>query len=110
MLGRDSLSNKVYAGIGLSYLDSGVSYESLCALAVGVTGKTTFSDVVDLLWNNVVGGPAPAADKAYFVGLLQGGMSIGALTALAADTSLKAAHIDLVGLSQAGLAYQEYLA
>ena len=40
-----------------------------------------------------------------FVAMLDGGMTPGALTALAANTDINAAHIDLVGLANTGLPY-----
>lgn len=105
VFGPAYVSNEQYVGIGLSYLDSSMSYENLCALAMTAAGKTSHSSVVDLLWNNVVGSPISAENKTYYVGLLDGGMTVGALTALAADTGLNIDHIGLVGLAQTGLAY-----
>lgn len=105
VFGSSYVQNKEYVGIGLSYIDGGMAYEALCALAVGVTGKTGHGDVVELLWNNVIGTPIPAGDRAYFVELLDNGMSVGALTAMAADTSFNIDRIGLIGLTQAGIEY-----
>lgn len=105
VFGPAYVSNQEYVGIGLSYLDSSMSYEDLCALAVTAAGKTSPSSVVELLWSNVVGSPISAENKAYYVDLLDKGMSVGALTALAADTDLNVLNIGLVGLAQTGLAY-----
>ena len=54
----------------------------------------------------IVGTALPAAERAYWVGLLDDGLSVGAFTAMVADTSLNAANIDLTGLASSGLAYQ----
>jgi len=105
VFGSESIHNKEYVGIGLFLMDDGMSYEDLCALAVSAAGKAAHGDVVDLLWNNVIGTPITLADKAYLVGLLDGGMSIGSLTALAADTSFNTDNIGLVGLAQTGLEF-----
>jgi len=110
VFGAAAVSNMAYAGRGLALRDGGLSYEELAALAMAATGKTAYGDVVDLLWSNVVGTAIPASDKAQYVGLLEGGMSVGAFTALAADTSLNTSHINLAGLAEAGLPYQEFAA
>ena len=106
IFGISSVANKTYVGIGLGLLDSGVSYEKLADLAVSVTGKSSSSDVCTLLWVNLVGSEPTAADIGSFVSLLDSGqMTIGYLATLAADTSLNASNINLVGLSQTGLEF-----
>lgn len=105
VFGPSSVTNKTYVGIGLSYLDGGMSYEALAALAVSVTGKSAPADVVNLLWTNVIGS-APSVDQAQpFIDMLNNGSSIGTLATLAADTSINQVNIDLVGLSQTGLEF-----
>jgi hypothetical protein len=87
-------------------LDGGMSYEDLASLAISVAGQTTFEEISKLLWTNVIGSAPSAEDIAPFVTMLElGQLSIGSLTTLAADTDLNAVNIDLVGLSQTGLAY-----
>lgn len=108
VFGLNTLHNKEYVGIGLSYLDKGMGYEQLCALAMNATGKTSHSDIVNQLWNNVVGTPIPAKDHAYFVGLLDNGYSVGSLTAFAADSSNNIEKIGLVGLAQTGIEYTPF--
>lgn len=110
VFGPATVANPVYVGIGLRYLDGALlSFEALCALALSATGetsgKTSHDDIVTLLWTNVVGSAPTAADKAPFVARLDGGMTPGALAALAANTDINAAHIDLVGLANTGLTY-----
>ena len=48
----------------------------------------------------------PADERAHWIGLLDGGLSVGAITVIAADSSLNATNIDLIGLAGTGLAYQ----
>ncbi len=105
VFGAASVHNQQYVGIGLSLLDGGMGYEALCQLAVEATGKTSNADIVQLLWNNVVGSPISTSNKAEFVGLLQNGMTVGALAMMAADTALNTANIGLVGLQQTGIEY-----
>ena len=105
VFGAASVTNKQFVGIALSLLDGGVSYEQLATAALGVTGKTTHSDVVSLLWTNLFG-VAPSSDQvAPIVAILDGGMSQGALTVLVADTSFNTEKINLVGLSQTGIEF-----
>lgn len=105
VFGAASIANPQYVGIGLSLLDGGMSYEALCQLAVEATGKTSNGDIVELLWNNIVGSPISASDKTAFVGLLQTGMTVGALAVMAADTALNMDRVGLVGLQQTGIEY-----
>ncbi len=76
-------------------------------LAIDVAGAITPQAVVDLLWNNVVGGLPNNEQAQPFVDMLNNGLSIGQLGMLAADTDLNKVNIDLVGLAQTGLAYTE---
>jgi hypothetical protein len=106
IFGQSAVSNKAYVGIGLSYLDSGMSYSALAALAVSVTGKSSSTEVCTLLWTNVIKTTPTAADIAPYKAMLDSGqMSIGALATLAADTSFNTTNIGLVGLSQTGIEY-----
>ncbi len=109
VFGREAVSNKIYAGIGLSLLDDGMSYEALMQLAIDVAlgaNATNHTAVVDLLYENVVGFEPSTADEAYFVELLDSGTyTIASIGILAAENALNQANIDLVGLSEDGLAY-----
>lgn len=103
--GANAVHNKQFVGIGLSFLDGGMTYEELNALAIGAAGATTQQQVVDLLYTNVVGvAPSPAAAQP-FIDMLNNGMTVGALGVLAADTSINKANIDLVGLQMSGIEY-----
>ena len=105
VFGPSSVSNKAYVGIGLKYLDEGMSYAGLAALALQAAGKSTPKDVVDLLWTNVVGS-SPSAEQAQpYIDMLQGGLGAGQLAQLAADTALNATNIQLAGLAQTGLEF-----
>jgi Ca2+-binding RTX toxin-like protein len=105
VFGVDALGNRAYVGIGLSLLDGGTSYEQLAALAMAAAGKTSHVDVVDLLWTRLFGSAPTTEQAAPYVALLDAGMSVGALTVLAADLDLNAVAIDLVGLAQTGIEF-----
>lgn len=105
VFGKESLSNKNYVGIGLSFLDSSWSYDNLAGLALDAAGAKTNDQIVSLLWTNVIGTKPTAADKQPYIALLENGMSAGALAHLAADSSYNTTNINLVGLAQTGIEY-----
>jgi len=109
VFGQESVLNKTYAGIGLSLLDGGMSYEALMQLAINAAlgaNAAKYTAVVDLLYENVVGFTPSTADETYFVGLLDSGAySVSSIGIMAADTAINQANVGLVGLSQTGLEY-----
>jgi len=105
VFGKASLSNKNYVGIGLSFLDSGWTYDNLAGAALEAAGAKTNDQIVSLLWTNVIGTKPTEADKQPFIALLENGMTAGALAHLAADSSFNTTNINLVGLAQTGIEY-----
>ena len=105
VFGKESVLNKSYVGIGLSFLDAGWTYDNLAALVLDAAGAKTNDQIVSLLWTNVIGTKPTAADKQPFIALLENGMTSGALAHLAADTSFNTTNINLVGLAQTGIEY-----
>jgi len=107
VFGAGSISNREFVGIGLSFMDSGMSYEALMQLAINYTlgGTSNHAAVVNLLWANVIGGAPSEANLASYVGMLDGGMSAGALGVLAAGTVFNENNIGLVGLMQTGIEF-----
>ena len=105
VFGKESVSNKSYVGIGLSFLDSGWTYDNLAGLALDAAGAKTNDQIVSLLWTNVIGTKPTDADKQPYISLLENGMTAGALARLAADSSLNTTNINLVGLAQTGIEY-----
>jgi hypothetical protein len=108
VFGPSSVANKSYVGIGLGYLDSGMSYASLMQLAIdanfGRPGSN--SDVVKLLYTNVVGSAPDAATLASYKSLLDKGTYTQAtLGILAADTTENLTNINLIGLAKTGVEY-----
>ncbi|MBK6788039.1 MAG: M10 family metallopeptidase [Betaproteobacteria bacterium] len=112
VFGSAEVYNEVYAGIGLYYIDGGMTYESLMQLAIDARlgAGAGHQAVVDLLYTNVVGVPPGEADRAYFVGLLDtGAYTVAGLGVMAADIDLNVTNINLIGLAQQGLEYTPYL-
>ena len=111
ILGAEGVSNKVYVGAGLYFLDGGMTYEELMQTALDVVlgANPSSSSVVDLIWTNIVGPPTPADNLPQYSALIDNGTYTAAeLAVAAADHSLNTANIDLVGLSQTGLEYDLY--
>ena len=103
--GKASLTNKSYVGTGLYFLDAGWSYDNLAKLAIEAAGAKTNDQVVNLLWNNIIGTTPTTSDKAPYLSLLENGLTVGALVHLAADSALNTTNINLVGLAQIGIEY-----
>ncbi|MBI5278822.1 MAG: VCBS repeat-containing protein [Burkholderiales bacterium] len=107
VFGAAAIDNEAYAGIGLWLLDTGMASQTLMQLALDVRLGSEASNeaVVDLLYTNLIG-PPPAAELAYFTGLLDDGIFTRAgLATVAANTTYNLANIDFTGLQAHGLAY-----
>ena len=106
--GKGSLSNSVYAGIGIKLFDSGQNMAQVAQRAIS-TGQVSAPDNVSFVqnvWFNVVGKPIDPADLSYYTGLLSSGAYTQAtLLAAAALTQTNQNHINLVGLAAHGLDY-----
>lgn len=109
VFGKSALSNETYVGIGLQLLDTGTSYQDLMQLALNAKLGVSVNDptqVVSLLYSNIVGVAPDQANLNYFVGLLNSHQyTTASLGVMAADTSLNTANIDLIGLAQTGIYY-----
>ena len=94
-----------YVGIGLNALDNGMSVSQLNALALQAAGKISNTDIVNLLYTNVLGVAPTAVQAAQYITMLNNGMSAGALATAAEENSINDTHINLVGLQQTGIHY-----
>jgi len=111
VLGAEAVSNKIYVGAGIYFLDGGMTYEELmqAALDVVLGANASSSSVVDLLWTNIVGPPTPADNLPQYSALIDNGTYTAAgLAVAAADHSLNTTNIDLIGLSTLGVEYIPY--
>jgi hypothetical protein len=106
VFGASVVANETIIGIGLLLMDGGMTYEALGALAMSASGAATNAAVVQRLWLNLTGSQISEGTQAVLVGMLDAGLSVGALTAVAADTGINQANIGLVGLAETGLAFQ----
>jgi len=105
VFGASSISNKQYVGIGLSLLDSGMSYSDLGALAINTAGASNADAIVTLLWKNVIGTTPQYSDKQPFIDMLNNGTKIGDLVVLAAETSYNLKNINYSSILTTGIEY-----
>lgn len=108
VFGASQLTNKAYVGIGLDYMDRGSSYVDVMATALGARlgSAYTVSAEVDLLYRNVTGSAASTADNQYWTAKIGPGQyTTATLAIMAADTSMNASNIGLVGLTKTGLEF-----
>jgi hypothetical protein len=105
VFGKAALHNLSYAGIALSLFDAGLSMDQVAQLALNARLGTSprSSEVVGLLWKNVMGTEIDARNLADFSGLIdQGSISAAQLTTKAAELDVTAQLIDLAGLARTG--------
>ncbi|MES3001091.1 MAG: hypothetical protein V4787_10405 [Pseudomonadota bacterium] len=109
VFGSASLSIREYVGIGLGYLDGGMSYQDLMQLAITFqlrASSNSSAAVVNLLYGNVIGGaPSPELLAQYTALLDNHSQTSGSLGVLAASLPTNEAHINLTGLAQTGIEF-----
>jgi Ca2+-binding RTX toxin-like protein len=105
VLGSDAIKLSNIVGIGLRYVDNGMSYADLGLTALNAVGALTPDAIVSTLWRNVVGFTPTANDKAPYLKMLAEGTKPGDLVVLAGDFSLNLNKIGLVGLAQTGIEF-----
>lgn len=106
--GKESISNAAYAGVGLTLLDSGMSYQELVQLALNVKLGSGFSNSaeINLFYLNLKDSLPSSADLNFWLGAMSSGQySQASLGVFAADLDLNAANINFVGLANIGLSY-----
>ncbi|MDZ7589935.1 MAG: Ig-like domain-containing protein [Rubrivivax sp.] len=111
VFGEAAVNDEVYAGIGLHYIDTGMSYEGLMQLAIDARlgAGASHRAVVDLLYTNVIGSAPSNDEMAEFVNLLDShAFTVAGLGVYAADSDFNELNVDLVGLAQTGLEYVAY--
>ena len=108
VFGPSAVANKEWVGIGLSYIDGGMSYQDLMQLALNLrlgTGFTVDAEVT-LLYQNLLNTAPSQGDLANWGATITSHQfSQASLAVMAADTSFNTTNINLVGLSQAGIEY-----
>ena len=105
LLGPDSVDNPAYVGTVIKLLDGGMSLDELAVAAIEALGLTSNDALVTQLWGSIVGTEPTESEKASVIKLLDDGMSPRDLIVLAANSEINESNIDLIGISQSGLAY-----
>lgn len=108
VFGAAYMSNKQYVGIGLTLLDGGMSYSDIMQAALNAKLGAGFSNEaeVNLLYHNLIGVLPSAADLNYWTETLSSGQfTQSSLAQMAAEFSLNATNINLIGLQQTGIEY-----
>jgi uncharacterized delta-60 repeat protein len=108
VFGTSALTNTTYAGIGLAYLDDGMSYKDLCALAANAASLTNADLLLSTLLLNVTGSPAFTNVKAPYLKLLDEGVSIADIVNKIADLPANSLNGKLIDISNFGLPYTPY--
>ena len=109
VFGKNSLSNPIFAGIGLAYLDGGMTYTDLCGLAAGAAGLNTPDLLVTTLLRNTTGTEPTALSKSSYLQSISNGASYASVVQLIADSSANAQSIKLSDITKTGLAYIPYV-
>lgn len=105
VLGSDAIKLSNIVGMGLRYVDNGMSYADLGLTALNAVGALTPDAIVSTLWRNVVGSTPTANDKTPYLKMLAEGTKPGELVVLAGDFSLNLNKIGLMGLAQTGIEF-----
>ena len=108
ILGKDSVLNKEWVGLGLQAIDSGMTNttlaQSLLSLVLGTNSTST--NVVKTLWQNLFLSSADEAVISQLTALLDSGAYSAAELAVAAgETDQNKINIGFTGLVENGLAY-----
>jgi len=110
--GKEDLSNLKLIGALIYNLDAGMSYEDVLGVALDVLlgANKTSEAIVELVFTNLVG-EAPTQDvKTELASYMDSdAYSQAGFARAIADLELNATNINLVGLSDTGLQYTEYV-
>jgi hypothetical protein len=108
VFGSSTLTNAKFAGIGLAYLDDGMSYKDLCGLAANAAGLTNADLLLSTLILNVTGSPALTSAKAPYLKLLDEGATFSDIVNKIADLPANSLNGKLIDISNFGLPYIPY--
>ena len=110
--GKEDLSNLKLIGALIYNLDAGMSYEDLLGVALDVLlgANKTNEAIADLVYTNLVGeSPTLEVRRELASYMDSGAYSQAGFARAIADLELNATNINLVGLSDTGLQYTEYV-
>ena len=106
--GSEGVRNSALVGLGLQYLDTGLSYKELVDLAIlTIFGESPNNrEVIEIFYKNLTGQDAPEEVVGVYSSMLEkGDLSVLSLSLQVADSSINLASIDFIGLSTSGLEY-----
>ena len=109
VFGPSYVNNTVFAGIGLAYLDGGMSYLDLCGLAAGAAGLSTSDLLVSTLLRNATGSEPSTLSKATYLQSISNGASYASVVQQIADSSANTQSIKLTDILKNGLAFTPYV-
>jgi hypothetical protein len=109
VFGPSYVNNKAFVGIGLAYLDAGMSYLDLCGLAASFAGLTTPDLLVTTLLRNTTGTEPTALNKSSYLQSITNGTSYASIVQQIADSSANSQSIKLPDLGNTGLAYTPHV-
>ena len=105
VFGASFVSNQEYVGIGLIEADR-LEYQQLADYALSARGFTNHDKLVTTLWANLFGNVPSEIEKAPYIKMLDNGeISTGSLTIIAAESTANLQNINLIGLTESGIAY-----
>ena len=109
VFGPSYVNNTVFAGIGLAYLDGGMSYLDLCGLAASAAGLSSPDLLVSTLLRNATGSEPTTLSKATYLQSISNGASYASVVQQIADSSINTQSIKLPDILKAGLAFTPYV-
>lgn len=108
VFGASAVGNASYMGIGLGYLDGGMSVADLSKLALNAKLGTNFSNAAEitLFYQNLVGMTPNQDDIAGWSARIQSGeFTQASFATMVEDLSFNTDNINLAGLAQTGIVY-----
>lgn len=109
VFGPSYVKNTAFAGIGLAYLDAGMSYLDLCDLAAAAAGLSSPDLLISTLLKNSTGLEATTQNKAAYLQAISTGASYATVVRQIADSSVNAQSIKLTEIASTGLTYTPYV-
>jgi len=106
VFGVTTINNTSYVGIGLSYLDQGMSYPDLIALALNAKLGPNFNntDEINLLYQNLLNTKPSSVELNSWLNTLQNKTyTTTSLAQMACDSPLNLTNVGLTGLIDKGL-------
>ena len=111
IFGAKEVNNSTFVGIGLSYIDQGMSYPDLISLALNAKLGANFTqtDEINLLFQNLLNTkPSSSELNTYLSAIQNKTYTTVTLAQLACDTPINTSNIGLTGLADKGLMFNLY--